>query len=455
MKNICITLILVLIAPFIYAQKEGNIWYFGQHCGLDFNQGAPIPLTNGALSTNEGCSSICDSVGNLLFYTDGITIWNRNHLPMPNGTGLTGNQTSTQSVMIIKKPGSQNIYYVYSLFTDFCYSVVDMSLDFGLGDVTEAKNVMIFKDANSEKQCATHHANGIDVWVTLNSINSFHSYLLTPTGFNLSPVTSTVGTVSGYGPGQMQFSPQGNKLAFGIICVTAGSPNIVLLDFNNVTGTVSNNIDISNGSPQCYGIEFSPDGSKLYATGNTGFTLNVIYQYDVNASSTAAIVASQIMVGQAVAPNVTVTGLEIGPDLKIYISRRTRKFLAVINNPNLLGLSCNYVDSTLYLGSGICLHGLPHLISDYWTSPVSSSTLDLKDKFSIFPNPATEYLYIESKLSFHNNKVAFYDIAGRKYLEMIINSTLQKIDISKLPKGYYIIKHINESENIFGKILIR
>ncbi len=455
MKKVTLTFILILIIQFLYAQKEGNMWYFGQYCGLDFNSGSPIPLINGAMSTNEGCSSICDSSGNLLFYTDGITIWNRNHLPMPNGTGLSGSQTSTQSGMIIKKPGAQNIYYVFSLFTDFCYSVVDMTLDHGLGDVTEAKNIMIMKDANSEKQCATHHGNGIDVWITLNTLNSFHSYLLTSSGLSLSPVTSTVGTLSGFGPGQMQLSPLGNKIAFGIVCVSPGNPNIVLFDYDNNSGIVSNNIDISNGSPQCYGIEFSPDGSKLYSTGNTGFTQNVIYQYDLNAGSAAAIVASQIMIGQAVSPYVTVTGLEIGPDLKIYISRRTRNFLAVINNPNLQGLSSNYIDSALYLGSGVCLHGLPHLISDYWTMPLASSTLYLKNKITISPNPATEYINVESEISYKNRKITFYDITGKKHLEVIINSTLQKIDISKLPKGLYLIVSLDQKEKVIDKILMR
>ena len=63
----------------VFSQKQANIWYFGKNAGLDFNSGTAIPLTDGAMNTWEGCASIADPNGNLLFYTDGITVWNKNH----------------------------------------------------------------------------------------------------------------------------------------------------------------------------------------------------------------------------------------------------------------------------------------------------------------------------------------------------------------------------------------
>ena len=166
MKKISRLLIIIgCISLQALAQKEGNIWYFGSYAGLDFNSGSPVPLTNGALNTAEGCATISDANGNLLFYTDGSTIWNKNHVTMPNGTGLLGNSTSTQAGLIIKQPGSANLYYVFSIFTDFAYSIVDMNLQSGNGDVVAgSKNIVIAGGVNSEKQCATKHANGTDVW---------------------------------------------------------------------------------------------------------------------------------------------------------------------------------------------------------------------------------------------------------------------------------------------------
>src|SRR5687768_7789384 len=118
------------------AQGEANIWYFGYGCGIDFNNGVPVSDSTGDLYAWEGCSSICDAQGNILFYTNGDTVWNRNHLPMPNGTQLYGGESSTQAALIIKKPLSNSIYYIFTTptqtgWTGYCscmtYSEVDMS----------------------------------------------------------------------------------------------------------------------------------------------------------------------------------------------------------------------------------------------------------------------------------------------------------------------------------------
>src|SRR6185436_12341018 len=97
-----------------HAQKENNIWCFGNRAGLDFNSGSPVVFTGAAISTMEGCSSVADSSGNLLFYTDGRTVWNKNHVAMPNGTSLNGGSSSTQSAIIVKMPGNANIYYIFT-----------------------------------------------------------------------------------------------------------------------------------------------------------------------------------------------------------------------------------------------------------------------------------------------------------------------------------------------------
>ena len=94
--------------------REGNIWYFGQYAGLDFNTGTPIAITDGQLNTLEGCASIADNNGDLLFYTDGMTVYDRNHSIMSNGTGLLGNSSSSQSGIIVKKPGSLATYYIFT-----------------------------------------------------------------------------------------------------------------------------------------------------------------------------------------------------------------------------------------------------------------------------------------------------------------------------------------------------
>ena len=88
MRSKILTILLLFALTAVNAQREAAIWYFGQYSGLDFNSGTPVPLT-GSLNTIEGCASISNVQGNLLFYTDGSTVWNANNTIMQNGTGLT------------------------------------------------------------------------------------------------------------------------------------------------------------------------------------------------------------------------------------------------------------------------------------------------------------------------------------------------------------------------------
>jgi len=181
--------ILICSTLFASAQNEGNIWYFGENAGLDFNSGVPVALTNGQLNTFEGCATISDNNGDLLFYTDGMTVYNRNHVIMPNGAGLLGSSSSTQSAIIVKKPASSTIYYIFTVDGitgsngGFYYSEVDMTLDGGFGNVTTPNNTQLFANA-CEKVTAILHQNGSDFWIVSPPDNSgtYHSYLLTSLG---------------------------------------------------------------------------------------------------------------------------------------------------------------------------------------------------------------------------------------------------------------------------------
>lgn len=96
------TLLFLFISNSVYCQSETDNWFFGLYAGINFSTGTPISLTGSVMATTEGTAVISDAAGNLLFYSDGITVWNSMHLPMPNGTGLLGDVSATQSALIIK-----------------------------------------------------------------------------------------------------------------------------------------------------------------------------------------------------------------------------------------------------------------------------------------------------------------------------------------------------------------
>src|SRR6218665_3184083 len=158
----------------LFSQLQTHKWYFGKNAGLDFATSPPTVLT-GALNSYEGCASISDASGNLLFYTNGDTVYNSLHQVMVNGFNLGGSYSTTQSAIILKKPGSASLYYIFTAdncgFVDgLSYSIVDMTLQSGLGAVT-IKNTQPYTPT-TEKLCAVRHCNGTDFWVVTHGLSN-------------------------------------------------------------------------------------------------------------------------------------------------------------------------------------------------------------------------------------------------------------------------------------------
>ena len=371
-----------------FAQNEANYWYFGENAGLNFNGATPVPLMNGQInewligsSRRDSESCISDEAGNLLFYTEGTRVWNKNHVQMPNGFGLNGLAGS----IIIQKPGSATNYYIFTVNPvdttlggqwgnwDILYSEIDITLNAGLGDVT-VKNAVLTTNScimlTSVRKC-----NNQDVWIVTHETNSnaFRAYSVTSAGINFTPVVSNCGTVlpgSAYSSSswiageRLKASPDGKKLALSISYAYA-MPLVTpleLFDFDNSTGTVSNEqplawLSIPFG--ELYGLEFSSDATKLYA-GHYG----EIYQYNLCAGSGNAIANSGVLIGTS--SDLNQTDMQLAPDNKIYVTRYGATSLGVINNPNTLGTGAYYDDEGIYLGGRYCWTDLPNFESSYF-----------------------------------------------------------------------------------------
>jgi PKD repeat protein len=368
LNKILFTLLLISSITFTKAQNEYSKWYFGQLAGLDFTSAPPTLLINGAMISTEGCASISDANGNILFYTNGATIYNSMHTAMANGSGLLGHNSSTQAALIVKQPGNNTIYYVFT--TDqlggafgACYNIVDMSLAAGLGSVT-VKNATLYTPT-CEKQVAVRHCNGKDIWVVSHEFNSnnFISYQLTSAGLNPNPITSNIGDiitgVAGASTvGQMKISPNGKKLGTATYTSSAnGTGGYHLYDFDAATGIVSNSLTLLN-DVSAYGLEFSPDGTKLY--GVKGANNSVIYQWNICVPSNSAIVASQY----SFSVNTFMRATQLGIDGKIYVASSSSS-IHLINNPNASGAGMNFLLNNLNITPKICQQGFPNNINPY------------------------------------------------------------------------------------------
>jgi gliding motility-associated-like protein len=357
-KVVIICLFVCFCFPVVVkAQKEINIWYFGYSAGLNFNTNPVSVLTDGKLSTREGVTTICDAAtGKLLFYSEGSLVWNAHHEVMPNGYGLKGDPTSVQSAIAVPFPGHPGQYYLFTNaeYRGLNYSVVDMALDNGNGDIIAAtKNTRLLDDdASTEKVAAARHCNGRDFWIVTHTKDNadFHVYLLTDAGIS-SEVIYTIGSPIRLGGwetgGYLKFSPDGSILAhtFGAM-VMGESGKTELLHFDNQTGVISGPITTLSGYfPQ--GVEFT-SGGLLYISSLYGD----LYQYDMKAPD---VNASRITVGTA--NNVTFGGLQMGPDGRIYIGfeqvyEHGYRYVGLIHNPNVRGTGCNFEQDAIDMDPG-------------------------------------------------------------------------------------------------------
>ncbi|MDI1355931.1 MAG: gliding motility-associated C-terminal domain-containing protein [bacterium] len=337
------------------------------------------------MNTWQGCASIADQAGNLLFYSNATTVYNKSHGVMANGTGLFAN-TIGGVVFIAKQPGNSNLYYIFSNHCDpnwnmlpypngVYYSVIDMSLAAGMGSVT-TKNVLLCAPPIREKLAGTKHCNGNDIWIVIQRqfSNTFNAYLLTSTGINTVAVNSSVGFVTTQTigiVGVLKFSASGKKIVSAVPTGTANNNTGIyeLFDFDNSTGLVSNPITFSV-SGGVYGCEFSPDGAKLYTSRVFGSAPSMaeVIQLDLCAGYSSV---SVLQGTTSSAGSVSGSGaLQLAPDGKIYCARALSSSLGVINNPNSSGIACNAVQVGQSLTPNTSIYGLPNMIAIFQKPPL-------------------------------------------------------------------------------------
>ncbi len=369
----------------IYGQGETSNWYFGTRAGIEFNSdGSVTALEDGRISTFEGCATISDDFGNLLFYTDGITVYNRAHSVMQNGQALYGDISSTQSAIIVPDPGNPQRFYIFTVDTrvfendpDFGlnYSVVDMSLNNGLGAVTD-KNINLLADCSEKITAVIKDCVEQTYWVlTLATadgspglLDTFHAFEVNSSGVNPTSVKTSFGDLDLGDPrGYLKLSPDGTKVA----CANVSS-GLYLYDFDALTGLLSNQLPIviDGENSAAYGVEFSPSGELLYVhasndqQGESGHTSS-LYQYDLSA---ADIAGSATMLASG---NQFRAALQLGANGKIYRTiaqsyTAGTQYLGVIHSPDEIGMAANYEHQAVFLGSGRSNGGLPPFVQSFF-----------------------------------------------------------------------------------------
>ncbi len=476
---------------------QDNMWLYGSDSfsqysqlggsSIDFMLGSAIvsnhPRQMNFLMTN---ANISDSYGNLLFYTNGISIQNRQDALMLNGDSLNpGIYTSLwyqlglnfpQGALILPSPVDSNIYYLFHETLDpdttigsgpplplhLFYSVIDMRLDSGKGGVILKNQILLSDSLFIGGLTAVKHGDGNEWWILVKKYNSdkFYKILLNSQGgFNISS-ESLPGLP--YSPdlnqniGQCVFSPDGTKYAFYIAGYGLG-----IIDFDRCLGRFKTFKYLSRlDGMWCGGVAFSPNSNVLYVSSS-------LYLYQLNLDSNI-----QIPVFDTIAvydnfydslPISTTTFFlaQLALDGKIYINSWTSsRYLSVINNPDSLGAACNFTQHSLNLQTynNFTLPNFPNYklgeINDSCDKLNTSENFLIKNEFELFPNPTNNDLFIKFKNENLKFELKLFSIDGKLIeINKEYNSHRCKLDIRYLDNGIYIVSIASPEENYFLKFI--
>lgn len=481
---------LVNIVISIQAQNQINNWFFGDSLMMNF-VGSTITANQieapNLLPIQEASASISDHDGNLLFYTDGKYVWNRNNEVMPNGCCLDIDKywdfasSVSQGVIILQRPGYENEYVIAILSeAGFSYNIIDISLDSEYGDVVIKNEVLISNDL-TEQMHAVKHANGRDWWVLvheqLNDPDSsalFYKILLSPDTIQVSSQEAGIKR-EGNHLGQMVFSPNGERLAY------ADKNGLEIFYFDRCTGGLEEMYFIpieEIAEDNLYGCAFSSDGNKLFVTSIVYDNYSILFQYCFNCNDpfpeTKKLIYELIVEYYMLYPKYSFGQLQLGPDGKIYIavgptilpSDDFSEFttnLSVIKSPNV-EIACDVDTNSISLDGRRTILGLPNF-PNYSLGALTGSGCDTltatysienNNTFSIYPNPAKTFINITSHLtSYAYTKAEIYNTAGAKVKEVLLNSPVQEISIETLPCGIYALC-IKQKENaVFSRSFVK
>ena len=484
----------IAIIFYSYSQYD-NVWMMGHYINPSFPKGK-IEFSNGVPDTfsifrtmpfYRTNASICDQSGNVLFYTNGVYIANRNHDTLENSVNFNpGYYTNLNpsgigygySAIIIPNPDDSAQYYVFHKTADTIiyqgvprqvsislrYSEVDMMLDNGLGGITTGrKSINIVSDTlNRGLLMACKHGNGRDWWVLVPSFNDSLIYKVLVTPDTMIVSSQVTGSQIYYDvSGSSIFSPDGSKY------VLMTQNNLLdIFDFDRCNGILSNHsvVHLPDTIYAYYGAAISADNRYLYVN-----TQTEIYQLDLTSNPYSSSIIQVAQWDTAYLPFQTYFGLnQLGPDGKIYIATTNGcHILHIIEQPDSGGLACNVLQNTFTLAGPGGNSSVP-AFPNYSLGPLTGSACDTLttippppekiSNFKIYPNPVTNnILNIGYQLPYNKSGTfKIYDVTGKVVFKYTLPqwSTLQKLNIKNISAGIYFCTITSNGYTVTKKLVI-
>ncbi len=500
----CFKLISCIVLIFncsLIAQFNSNAWVFGDSAGIQFNGLNPPTTFTSSVNWRNGVANISDSSGILLYSTllnnvlpiNGY-VWNKYHQPVIGANLIKGNAWY-HAGLFIPEPNNDSIIYLFTSGVTssnpfgLYYSKINYKANSDSGTVI-VKNVMLNTFPAFDGLMAVQHGNGSDWWLifqrwytNLTPTDTFYIYQINPQGIS-GPTKQSIGSPHKTNAGHLVFSPDGTKFAnvswIGLI---------EIYNFDRCTGQIisSSNIEMEQPSSPLINYEsvaFSPDNSKLYVPGYSQSNgPQYLYQFDLNATN---IAASKTIVHTFLDPDMGIGNLKLAPDGKIYLTAmdegfaypypdtssaftQINSYLSVINQPDSLGLACDFQPFSFYLGGARTYYGLPNN-PDYelgaWVgSPCDTLTVGITENekndafFQAWFNPEWNMIHVNaSKLKGKSGVLRLFDVEGRVVYERKVDVIAggyftTEINLNGVASGVYVVSLVTEKDKIQGKIL--
>lgn len=368
-----LALLVMLLSWEVKSQTMHNL-YFNSNSNvvrLDFTTSPPLPYATGIAGSYEAVAHYENSEGDILFWFNSNGVYNQNGTFMSGSFGILANPSSAE-ICVCPVSGSTNQYYIlYNTETcsNLYYSIVDMTLNGGLGDVVSL-NTLISSSNFAEGMEVVPIPQTDDYWfLTYQCDVGFTKFLISASGIGPAQVFHPYPMPLGGYDGRCEFDYHLGRIGIGF----AWSSQVFLADFDPLNGEICNPFTLSspafNNNP--YGIDFSPTANKMYFS--LWYTTGVpnVFQYDF---ATGIYTGFQPPLGGS----GWISGLgqiELGRDGKLYIIEDGGTNIIVINNPDddVPVFSLLPIPSTTGLG-----------ISDQIQFSYSNSTNNIADTLCTF-----------------------------------------------------------------------
>lgn len=443
----------LILCSALFSQNPRAYNVVGGNYGLDVSVEPPLVYST-AMVTKEASASISDSLGNLLFYTNGGTspgnpsifggVWNANHQLMENGElgEESGCISSFQGTVIVPFPKSdaktsnEGKYYIImqdcleSVFVNgtyhsgLTYAVVDMNFNNGLGKVISKGNVIdphvsAGETTTYEQLQVTQHANGNDFWLFFINNNHVRRLLITASGFG--PIDEL-----DYRLGRLDIAPSNDKMLI----------DNLLYDFNPTDGSLTLRDSIS-----WYSGEFSGNGRYYYKKEYDNY-----YQYDLEATdvynSKTYIATTSINYSMYLAANGVIY-LYYEPG----IQQNNHHISGQIRCSNSAGFACDFTLNSIDLNGNFVRHSMSNMIASDLYYPFETCTIGLEEtltpSISISPNPTENVLSISSEEQLKTIEV--YSMEGKILLQTSVNALSVEVRLNSFSSGTYLLKVYTEN----------